>query len=66
MINMLKDMAWNVFKKTGNINSYLELKDIEQINTNNISSNFGNINVEQNVDGIGGLFGNNKNKGNSN
>lgn len=56
---MLKDMAWNVFKKTGNINSYLELKDIEQINLNN-------INIEQNVNSIGDLFGNNKNKGYSN
>lgn len=63
---MLKDMAWNVFKKTGNINSYLELKDIEQINTNNISNNLNNINIEQNVNNIGGLFGNSKNKGNSN
>ena len=63
---MLKDMAWNVFKKTGNINSFLELKDIEQINTNNISNELGNINVDQNVSNIGGLFGNSKNKGNSN
>ena len=63
---MLKDMAWNVFKKTGNINSYLELKDIEQINTNNISNEIENLNVKQNVSNIGGLFGNSKNKGNSN
>ena len=26
---MIKDMAWNTFKKTGNINSYLEFVETE-------------------------------------
>ena len=33
VITMLKDMAWNTFKNTGNIDSFLEfmkIKDIEQ------------------------------------
>ncbi len=25
---MIKDLAWNVFKKTGNINTYIELSKI--------------------------------------
>ena len=26
---MLRDFAWNVFKKTGNIDSYMFLKEVE-------------------------------------
>jgi len=28
---MIKDMAWNMFKSTGNVDTYLELKQIENI-----------------------------------
>lgn len=28
---MIKEMAWNTFKNTGNINTYLELKQIPDI-----------------------------------
>ena len=28
---MIKKIAWNTFKKTGNINTYLELKQIKEI-----------------------------------
>ena len=28
---MIKNMAWNVFKTTGNIDTFLELKQIENI-----------------------------------
>ena len=28
---MIKDLAWNTFKKTGNINSYLEFVETENI-----------------------------------
>ena len=26
---MIEKMAWNTFKKTGNINTFLELKEVE-------------------------------------
>lgn len=35
MTHMIKQIAWNTFKKTGNINTFLELKEI--------------INIEQNI-----------------
>lgn len=28
---MIKDLAWNTFKKTGNINSYLEFVETENM-----------------------------------
>ena len=28
---MIKDLAWNTFKKTGNVNTFLELKQLEEI-----------------------------------
>lgn len=28
---MIKEMAWNTFKNTGNINTYLELKQIPDL-----------------------------------
>ena len=31
---MLKDLAWNTFKKTGNINIFLEYKKIKDIEEN--------------------------------
>jgi hypothetical protein len=31
---MIKQMAWNTFKKTGNIDSYLELVEIENVEKN--------------------------------
>ena len=51
---MIKDMAWNVFKSTGNVNTFLELKQIE-----NIQNNIINL---QKVD----TNGNYKNEGNNN
>lgn len=51
---MIKDIAWNTFKNTGNLNTFLELKQIE-----NIQKNIANMQkVETN--------GNIKNKGNNN
>ena len=29
---MIKDVAWNTFKKTGNIDIFLEMKQLENIN----------------------------------
>ena len=47
---MIKQMAWNTFKNTGNIDTFVEFKAIEQIEKN--------MKAEEN--------GNNKNEGNSN
>lgn len=51
---MIKDIAWNMFKSTGNVDTFLELKQIE-----NIQNNLENLQkVEQN--------GDYKNKGSNN
>ena len=34
VFNMLKQIAWNTFKNTGDINIYLELKQISTIEEN--------------------------------
>lgn len=31
---MIENLAWNMFKKTGNINSYLEFKQVKNIEEN--------------------------------
>lgn len=31
---MIKNIAWNTFKKTGDINSYLEFKEVKNIEEN--------------------------------
>ena len=31
---MIKNIAWNTFKQTGDINSYLEFKQVENIDEN--------------------------------
>lgn len=31
---MLKNIAWNTFKQTGDINSYLEFKEVKNIEEN--------------------------------
>ena len=31
---MIKDMAWNLFKTTGNVDTYLEFKQIKNIENN--------------------------------
>ena len=48
---MIKKIAWNTFKQTGNINTYLELKQIQ--------------NVEQELQKVE-TNGDNKDKGNNN
>ena len=51
---MIKNMAWNMFKSTGNVDTFLEMKQIE-----NIQNNLANLQkVETN--------GNSKNEGNNN
>ena len=48
-MRMIEKMAWNTFKNTGNINTFLELKEVE--------------NLEKNINGE--IDGNSKNQGNS-
>ena len=47
-MRMIEKMAWNTFKNTGNINTFLELKQVENIelNTENMKSN-----VDGEIDG---------------
>lgn len=47
---MIKQMAWNTFKNTGNINTFVELMQVEEVENK--------IKAEQ--------YGNNKNQGDSN
>ena len=43
---MIKDIAWQMFKSTGNLNTFLELKQIEKVQENlqkvNIDGNYKN------------------------
>ena len=32
---MIKDIAWNMFKNTGNVDTFLELRQLENLETNN-------------------------------
>lgn len=52
---MMKDFAWHFFKKTGNISTFLEYKNLEQ-----------GINEKSITEKMGDVFGNNQDKGNSN
>ena len=64
---MIKNIAWNMFKNTGNIDTFLEFKQIKDIENNN----FANSNVMQ-INDITStiqkveLDGNNKNEWNNN
>jgi hypothetical protein len=51
MISMIKQIAWNTFKNTGNIDTFMELMEVE--------------NVEKTMKGMYD-YGNNKNEGNNN
>lgn len=55
---MIKQMAWNTFKNTGNINTFMELVELENIekNLNNgLKNNCTKVNE----------YGDNKDKGNN-
>lgn len=39
---MIKQMAWNTFKNTGNINTFLELVEVENIEKNLEAEVYGN------------------------
>ncbi len=56
---MIKKIAWDTFKNTGDINAFLELKQIENIEKNignnmedntNINNNFKNNNINKEED----------------
>lgn len=36
---MIKNIAWNMFKNTGNIDTFLEFKQIKDIESNNMANN---------------------------
>ena len=46
---MIKKIAWNTFKNTGNINTYLELKQFENIENNLNVENIDDINVKKDI-----------------
>lgn len=74
---MIKDLAWNAFKNTGNINTFLELKQIEKIQKENsnivLNQEMQNIKDMQNLGRNSNRYiqkveqdGDNKNKWNNN
>ena len=75
---MIKNIAWNVFKNTGNIDTFLEFKQIKEIENGNINvgQSIGKINMVGDNIGVNNeiiptaqkveLNGNNKNKWNNN
>lgn len=57
---MIKKLAWNTFKNTGNINTFLELMEVENVERNLQKNTLNNqINYEKDI------YGNNKDKGNN-
>lgn len=45
---MIKKIAWNAFKNTGDINAFLELKEIENIEKNIIENkDINDIKIEE-------------------
>lgn len=55
---MIKQMAWNTFKNTGSIDSYLELVQLENIEKNMNENKDGVIKVDK--------YGNIQNQGDNN
>ncbi len=49
---MIKQMAWNTFKNTGDINTFLELMEVENIEKNMVEAEKqdGNIKIKGNSD----------------
>ncbi len=46
---MIKKMAWNTFKNTGSIDSYLELVEVENIEKNIVKNNITNEELKTEV-----------------
>ena len=45
---MIKEIAWNTFKNTGNINTFLELKQVINVEENMKADNYETIKSEGN------------------
>lgn len=58
---MIKKLAWNTFKNTGNINTFLELIEVENTEKNLLD----NVSNNNQIDNKKDLYGDNQNKGNS-
>lgn len=43
---MIKKLAWNTFKNTGNINTFLELMEVQNIEKNMINGKENNGNIQ--------------------
>ena len=56
---MIKKLAWNTFKNTGNINTFLELMEVETVEKEIASNTLNNSNNEKD------LYWNNKDEGNN-
>ncbi len=54
---MIKQLAWNIFKNTGDINTFMELVELE-----NVEKNLGKITEADNAIKVN-EYGNNKNQG---
>lgn len=59
MIHMIKQMAWNTFKNTGNINTFMELVELENIEKNIDTNKLDKSTIKVNE------YGELKNKGNN-
>lgn len=57
MIHMIKQMAWNTFKNTGNIDTFLELLQFENMEKNILNKDLENTKVNE--------YGELENKGNN-
>ena len=57
MEKQIKDLAWNTFKQTGNIDTFMELMQVENIERNAKQDMAKNVEETQ--------YGNIKNEGNS-
>lgn len=62
---MIKKLAWNTFKNTGNINTFLELMEVENTEKNLLDSNLGIAVNNNQTNNKKDLYGNNQNEGNS-
>ena len=54
MIDVIKQIAWNTFKNTGNINTFLELVEVE-----NIEKNINRMNGEEDNGDVQNKWNNN-------
>lgn len=54
MANMIKQIAWNTFKNTGNIDTFLELQEVKNIEKQlheKKEQDMQQINIGENIDG---------------